>query len=472
VVGEQPVKSSAVFPAQLTIQFSTHMTKMISLGAMLATLAWLFAPTEAHAGDQVRRAPPLLLGGGIQPQKAKVRLDPVLPRGSLREELSPLLMKSRRCSLSRPVCVASSRTEDRRIPRALALLSDAYEEHRFGAQLPSALASFEEPLTWRLGESLSPGKITASRIPSRGFDRARAHCEGGPTTKEGARLCVIRAGLAASAPATAPWLSAGMAAALTNERGSAPLVRSEVATALRRPEVGILSSTFETGHFRSEEKTEVSLLRSARFFSYIERRSEKKRGEAAWLTLALAATHTEWGRSRWDAEPDLTDVLAVTLSGSRNDYARFLDDFAADAYFDAKRWGTKIRPAWTLRGESLPRNVALPHPLEPSGSAYAKILLTEQQTSQTMAFRMHCEAPVSYVWSVTRLDSKGEEINRIAVTHRERGSDAATRVEPHEGTAALLIVGTNLGGVELLHPFDPDNGPHEAHACSLYAAAL
>jgi hypothetical protein len=32
---------------------------------------------------------------------------------------------------------------------------------------------------------------------------------------------------------------------------------------------------------------------------------------------------------------------------------------------------------------------------------------------------------------------------------------------------SLLLVGTNLDGVDLAHPFDPDHGPHEFHACTV-----
>ena len=82
-------------------------------------------------------------------------------------------------------------------------------------------------------------------------------------------------------------------------------------------------------------------------------------------------------------------------------------------------------------------------------------------------FRASCETPVSYVWSVTRLGAGDAALSTVPITFQERNPDASGRVLPVEGLEALLVVGTNLGGVALTHPFDPDHEPHEAHGCRL-----
>src|SRR5690606_21939284 len=125
-----------------------------------------------------------------------------------------------------------------------------------------------------------------------------------------------------------------------------------------------------------------------------------------------------------------------------------------------------------ILASSLPRTVAFSTPLEPTGAAYAEVVVSADEADQVFGFRMKCEAPVSYVWSVLRLDGQGREISRFPITFQERSSDASGRVLPAPSMRKLLVVGTNLGGVSLSHPFDPDHGPHEAHGCHLSVSVV
>ena len=76
------------------------------------------------------------------------------------------------------------------------------------------------------------------------------------------------------------------------------------------------------------------------------------------------------------------------------------------------------------------------------------------------------------VWKIVKLDDKGQEIGRIDVAFEQRGTEIERRVVTLEGTRSLLIVGTNLGGVDLAHPFDPDHEPFEPHGCTVYVGRL
>lgn len=468
MVGQQPVKSSAVFRSQ-RLRPSWRRSGTLA-GAGFGLLAVLGAP-EAQ-GENARQGRPLLLGGAVQPTKSPVRLDPVLPHGEHRTRPASPLMKQKRCSQTRPLCVGTDADlEGSELDVALGLLVRAYEEHSFGAGLHRPRSRGEGPLLWIIDEAQSL-TLSLSLVPSRGFDRGRADCRGGLVTPEAARKCVTQAALAETAPATASWLREGVAAHTSRALGEAPETALAISESLAHPQVGILTSTQTTRQWRDEERVDVSRERSVRFFDYLESRSAQHFGHAAWLSLTLGATETEAGASRFEAEPDLLDVLHATVQGDVTALARLLDDFSQESVVAAQAQGFSFEPDWVLEGNTLPRNVALPMPLEPTGSGYVRVLLTPAQRKQVMAFKMICEAPVSYVWSVARLAESGKVLSTVPVAYSERGRQAATRIEPEESTVALLLSGTNMGGIDLAHPFDPDHEPHEAHACSVYVSAL
>jgi hypothetical protein len=54
----------------------------------------------------------------------------------------------------------------------------------------------------------------------------------------------------------------------------------------------------------------------------------------------------------------------------------------------------------------------------------------------------------------------------------ERGTSIEQNLADLEGVQALMVVGTNLGGVDLAHPFDPDLSPFEPHGCTVYLTKL
>ena len=449
-------------------------------GLLLTAVGSLLVAQLARAGEKERKVP-LLLGGAVSVQKSPAPLDPVLPRGGLRGALDSQVASPRAalfaehlgagraplyCSSRRPVCVQGATA---RPDLVLTLLETAWERHTFGLSLAAPRSSFAEPLVWKFDPQATL-RLQIQRLPSRGFDRASARCLGGRPTTENARRCVTEAGLVGQAPATAAWLREGMAAEVARRAGPAPEASAALGESLRRPYVGIAtsSSSYQSWrHIASHHKIRLSTARSVRLFSYLEARSEQASGEASWLALSLAATHTKAGASRWQAEPDLFDVLASTLGGEREELARFVDDFAAHSFERAAAWGQSMYRAWRFSSDSLPRTVVIAEPLEPTGSGYVQVDLSPSDQKKEMAFRVRCEDPVSYVWSVLRFNQAGRRLAGVAVPYRERDSGADVRVQPLAGTASLVFVTSNVGGIDLAHPFDPDHAPHEAHGCRL-----
>lgn len=463
-VARQAVKYPALFP---------HVGPRVRWLTLVA-LIW-GASVGSAAAERLtkgkRAGPSLLFGGGVQPVKGPVFLDPVLPRGELRA-VALRLLKPSHCSLRRPVCVHSDEgLESKSVIGALKLLENAYEEHRFGVGLPPPHATFGDPLLWDLSV-WGDVKVEVESLPSRGFDRGHARCVGGRAELEDARRCISASAMASSAPATASWLRDGYALHSTRRLGPADVGSSALRSSYAHPQVGVLTSSSGDEDFRTGQLHPVTTLRSARFFSFLDDRSLDQMGSAGWLALSLAATRTPAGASRWEAEPDILDVLLATVGGERTDLARLFDDFAEFSFFEGNEVEMPIELAWTVSSASLPRSLALPWPLQPSGSAYVKVSFEKTVQDKTIAFRITCEAPVSYVWSIIRLDATGEPLSKVPIVYRQRGTQAASSVEPQPGTHSLLLVGTNMGGVALSHPFDPDHGPHEGHGCSVVVNEL
>ena len=437
------------------------------MGAALLALA----PHSAASAERSERGPSLLFGGAIQPRKPPVRLDPVLPHGERRVLVGPWSTTERRlCSLKRPLCVDPGFGK-----QGLSLMERAYEEHTYGLSLPPPRAEFQEPLVF---SSSSGGlQVTATLLFGRGFDRGQAHCQGRELTLSSARRCVSEAAVIARSPTTASWLRRGYAAHLARSLGSALEVSDALKQAAAHPELGRLTSSLGLEEFRTERPIAVSALRSAEFFEYLDAHSEAPFGHAGFLSLLLGASHTPPGALRLEAEPDLMDVLSATVDGDATKMARLMDDFAQYAYFSAAAQMSRgMSPPnfvdWEIAGTSLPRSLVLSRAMEPTGSVYVRLHLSPAQRGQLLAMQTNCEAPVSYVWSAVRLDERGQRLSALPIGYLERGTSVEARIEPMAGVSSLLFVGTNMGGIDLAHPFDPDHGPHESHSCRLYLSVL
>jgi hypothetical protein len=323
---------------------------------------------------------------------------------------------------------------------------------RWDADPPTLLA--ETPAS---GSDLT---VHLEPLPSRGFDRAAAFCTGGGSDLErSAYLCLAEASLAARAPAHAPHVRRAYAAHLAAQLGKANW-RDEAA-------VRALQSAPERGVFWRKRTAASDGARL--WFDHLEAqspRAELRFGRVASTALALAATHTAGGALRWSSEPDLLDVVRSSFGHSREDVARFWDGFAQKRMLLAGG----AEPAWVVRTSSLPRHLALPRPLAPTGSGY--VVVEFDRPVLAMALRATCEAPVSYVWSVARYAADGRHLSTLQIPFQESQRVTEQRIVELDGVQRAIVSGTNLGGVDLAHPFDPDHEPFEPHGCSIYLAEL
>ncbi len=368
---------------------------------------------------------------------------------------------------------------------SLRALELAYERLVYGARLPAPAsddgAGGGDELDWylatrtdteaeALGEGAPPEAgepvVRIEPLPSRGFDRASAYCIGhGEDLERSATLCIGEASAAARAPGVAPAQQRAYASHLD---WSLRMPTAEDEQALFRaqhaPEEGVLGR-------RLDERSEGNGL----FFEYLDRLG-KMRAPAVTSTsaLALSATRTRAGSLRWHAEPDIADVVRSTFAYERERVARFWDEFASARFLVARpdswlSWpgqSGSVRRAWTIKSSSLPRNLVLPRPLSPTGSAY--VVVEMDHARSLLAFRATCEGPVSWVWSALRFDAQGRELVRLHVPFQERKPTTEQRIGQLDDTRLLVLVGTNLGGVDLAHPFDPDHAPAEQHGCIVY----
>ena len=75
-------------------------------------------------------------------------------------------------------------------------------------------------------------------------------------------------------------------------------------------------------------------------------------------------------------------------------------------------------------------------------------------------------------WTAVRIKPDGTEESRVTLPFQERATSVEQRIVNLAGLSGLLLVGTNMGGVDLAHPFDPDVAPYEPSGGTLYVTRL
>jgi hypothetical protein len=98
--------------------------------------------------------------------------------------------------------------------------------------------------------------------------------------------------------------------------------------------------------------------------------------------------------------------------------------------------------------------------------------LDQPVQGETLAFQAEWEPPVNFQWTLVRVDSVGHELSRINAPFQQRATKVEQQLVNLEGAAGVMVVGINLGGVDLAHPFDPDIAPAEPHECTVYLTKL
>ncbi len=447
---------------------------VLTLGVGVVTL---LQSLPAH-GD--REVPGLLFGGGMAERQDKpVELDPALPRGTEIRFFQRPEAESSACSWRRPVCVHGS--EGVGLQRPLELMVSAYERLISVLQLPAPLADGTlgggPELDWYLDDEQTELRVFPD--PARlTRDQSSAFCSSAPSqiSAQSAARCVAEALSYALDAAETPALREGYGGFASWLIGASEADDFEfVDQAQQQPEVALMR--------RDHSKLDAA---AALWFAYVEEAlGSAQAGVVPTALLSLSRGSTEAGSWDWNNEPDSFDVLRRAFDEDAQRYADFMVQFAASRAFLGDRddgthapglaWlgdAGRVRFDWSLRYSSLPRNVASPRPLEPMGASYVWLELDGVPLGARLAFRAQWEEPVRFKWLVIAVDHEGREMTRWDVPYLERGTKVEKTLMNFEAAAGLMFIAMNLGGVDLLHPFDPDYEPWEKHGYTLYITEL
>lgn len=449
--------------------------------ACALVLGTLLGGAQAHGT-------PLLLGGGGPDVRAGRELDPLLPTGALRPAVPrPEAAEPPACSRRRPVCVhRGPSVAAEQALEALGSLERAYEELVLSMGLPAPLPdagrgssdALDLYLVSELTEDFaSHGEEVPGLGLGRSFDHASVFCVAKPASPAALR----RAGAHCVGEAIAQRLDASLTP--HHRRAFASWLRWVVAgpddedqVAIRRvldhPERALFARDLTA---RSEG--------AALAFEYLDARLARGRQSLLPVTLvALAASKTAAHKLQFNNEPDIMDVLRESAK-SREDHAQTLGELGVElallgtkaSRLERLAWVANVGTAkvdWELTSSSLPRRVAATRPIEPTGSWLVRLELDDLRGADTLGLRVDWEPPASFFVTVLKLARDGTLVGRLKLPYLERGTSIEQRVTNLEGTHALLIVLTNLGGVSPTHPFDPDQAPYEPHRATLYVARL
>jgi hypothetical protein len=443
-------------------------------GRRLASVAFALLLSSGGARGQ---GGGLLFPSPLPPPKAPVVWDPSLPQGAVIGSDPPRPSPGTEppaCSARHPVCVY--RTP--RVPAALALraletLEWAYRRLVSVLGLPRPLPSATVDLY--LSPEGRPELVTGADQSEPGsWDRSRTYCLlGQPERADLRRVATQCLGEAiahrldaaetpdlARAYATELWWIIGDLDGLDLERIMDAQAHPGRALISREP--------------RPESENGALLL------DFLEAElGQTGPGDFVTLLFALSASETPPDARRWHNEPDAFDVLRHTLDDKPSRMADLLGRFAVaralgapgPALASAGPLG-RLRNDWNIKWSSLPRRLAPMRPLEPLGLMSVRVELDDLPLNATLGFQAEWEMPAAMQWMLVRLDRDGRELSRLRVPFQERGFSVEQRLVDLAEAAAVLIVGINLGGTDLAHPFDPDIAPFEPHGCTVFLAPL
>ncbi|HET9957182.1 MAG TPA: hypothetical protein VFQ61_21945, partial [Polyangiaceae bacterium] len=451
------------------------------LGAVLG----ISSGSVTQAAAQPRTEPPLLFGGARPRGRPEIPIDPSLPTGTrVRPAERPRELGLRVCSWRYPVCVhGQEASSPRLLNSALNALEAAYERVIVALGLPPPL-----PDWGRGGDDGVDAYLTAPDRPLQVFDdepwagpfaRSSAFCSIPEVTSDAhwewarsATLCLAEASSIALDASETPHLKRAFATWVWWLSGlPTSLDVQAIHDVQRTPELAI--ATRELTPFSEG---------AAIFFEYLE--TVRSQSEPLALSTALfsAAASPTPSSADYVNEPDLFDVLRHTLDEQFAKFGALMADFAVarallgdDSHFPnlafAGDFG-RMRFDWSLDFSSLPRRVLVKPALESTGVVAIRLRLDDVALGQALGFRAEWEAPVSFQWQLVKLNAEGKEMGRIDVPFQERAREAEARVSWLDGVASILIVGTNLEGIDLSHPFDPDVSPFEPHSATVYLSRL
>ncbi|HET7546065.1 MAG TPA: hypothetical protein VFK05_39620 [Polyangiaceae bacterium] len=445
-------------------------------------VAGLLSARSAHADNRIRRDPPLLFGAGPHAIRPPVEIDPLLPTGAAfaaRRERPHSIGAA--CSAARPVCVhPSERSSAALALRALHALELAYERVVGVLSLPAPLSDDghggSDALDWYVDADDQVLWTERDALGLGSWDRAAAFCGAGVSDdalalERSATLCVGEAIAKRLDPGEVPAIQRAFATELWWLTGAVGALDVQaVDDTQAHPERALAA--------RSDEASAAATL----LFDFLESaRSSQTSGSLVTSLLAAAASSTKGGALSWNNEPDVFDVLRHSLDEDTAKTATLFSDYAVSrAFLGARDDGThppflewagafgRPRYDWTIKFSSLPRRVRASRPIDPTGIELIWVDMDEVPIGVSLGFESEWEAPVSFKWRLISVDEQGSEMARVDVPFQERGRSSEGRVVNLTGVRAVLAIGINMGGVDLAHPFDPDQDPFEAQSCTAY----
>jgi hypothetical protein len=448
---------------------------------LVAILSLFGAPLSA----QRNMAPGPLFGLPSNVAQAEAPLDPSLPAG-IRRNTSPRPASTERpaCSLRAPVCVhvAAGGVSPALVHEYLAALELAHGQLVVALALPAPLPDHGLGATTALDLYLHADAgedLEVLRDPALGArDRVSAHCRArarASGARRQAALCVAEASLLGLDAAEGDGVRRSVAVMLWRLLG-APSADDAVALDDFQANPQLSPLTRE----RARTSDGASLL-----VEYIDRQlGSGSPGLLPASIFSIGGGETPRDGARWHNEPDFADVLRQAFP-SPEAFSDFALNFAVARAFigsrdDGRRWpellwsgdAGRVRFDWSVPSSTLPRRVAPLRPIEPLGAAYLWIDLDRVALNAALGFRAEWEAPVIFRFSVLALDSNGQLLQRYDLPYIENATQVERSIVDYQGADALLVVGTNLGGVDLAHPFDPDHEPWEPHGFTVYLAEI
>lgn len=234
------------------------------------------------------------------------------------------------------------------------------------------------------------------------------------------------------------------------------LLAAEVDHAQRRPEVALLDLPAPLLGWFLEDRYGVGPV-----------------GTLSTSLWAIGAQPAPRGNHHVD-EPDLFDVLRRVMPYRHKTLGETLLQLAiARAFMGSRSDGQHLRDSdwlgdlgrvrfdWRVDYASLPRRLAPPRPLAPTGASYIWVDLDQAKPDQGLVFHARWEESHVFQWALVRIDAEGRSIGAHLTGGIFGNSEAVTTIETLGGAAALLVVGVHVGNDNRRLAYDPDVGPSQ-----------
>ena len=406
------------------------------------------------------------------------------------EPRPPLPDDARACSFRHALCVhavhaasalpASPKTRQAAEAQVLAWLAaaDRAWDVATGAL---ALPSPDGPLDVYLvaGDPYATRTLLDRRDASAGYDRVSAFALAGRGAVPGCALdtaaarVVAHAVLFGVAPATdegsATAESAYMASLMSPCAGGLGGLDAGVAYFQAHPEVGLADTLAPPSESMAldvslpvvESPGEIYGSGVALFYDWVDRSFGRYPGAIVRAMWALSPTLTPGGAARWHDDPDGFEVLRTSFKNALTTGSTVDDlwlDFAVARAFEPR---FPVRKEWSIGWPSAPRSLMSGVGVAPTGAAYVSVDCANRPKGARLRFEARWEEHARFLWSLVRVDAEGHEISRVGVPAQDRGTEAQATLVDLDGTARVLVVGTNTG--DPATHFDPDDYVWEPH---------